>query len=419
MPVIRIGHAALLLAALLFLGGCGAQSRAPERPTAPRADLDFSRGVAYAVDDLFTQLQRLPAFAPVAKNPLERAVDKVVKPDESAPRKGVILVDTIIDSSSGQQTRATQLVEQRLYDRVKARFPQFEVSQMRPEILERAEYVIAATMTPTPKGSDVHRLSMAMTEVASSLVVAQSAVRIRDASIDTTPTAFYRESPAFVRDRVVEGQVRTAETATGGRADSVYLEKLPTNALINSGLTAFNRADYATALRFYEEAAGRTDGQQLRVFNGLYMSHWNLGRPVEAEAAFGRIGALGLATNNLAVKFLFRPGSTDFVAEQSVSGPYPFWLKQIGRQLASSRNCLAIVGHGSRTGSEETNDRLSLQRAEAIKARLLSEGAELVARLNTSGAGFRENIIGSGTDDHRDALDRRVEFRVVECGARQ
>ena len=31
------------------------------------------------------------------------------------------------------------------------------------------------------------------------------------------------------------------------------------------------------------------------------------------------------------------------------------------------------------------------------------------------GAGSRENIIGSGTDDQRDALDRRVEFRVTPC----
>jgi hypothetical protein len=29
--------------------------------------------------------------------------------------------------------------------------------------------------------------------------------------------------------------------------------------------------------------------------------------------------------------------------------------------------------------------------------------------------GFRENLIGTGTDDLRDALDRRVEFRVRSC----
>jgi hypothetical protein len=29
--------------------------------------------------------------------------------------------------------------------------------------------------------------------------------------------------------------------------------------------------------------------------------------------------------------------------------------------------------------------------------------------------GFRENLIGTGTDDARDALDRRVEFKITGC----
>jgi hypothetical protein len=29
--------------------------------------------------------------------------------------------------------------------------------------------------------------------------------------------------------------------------------------------------------------------------------------------------------------------------------------------------------------------------------------------------GFRENLVGTGTDDARDALDRRVEFKISEC----
>ena len=29
--------------------------------------------------------------------------------------------------------------------------------------------------------------------------------------------------------------------------------------------------------------------------------------------------------------------------------------------------------------------------------------------------GFRQNIVGSGSDDAVDALDRRVEFRIVGC----
>jgi hypothetical protein len=37
--------------------------------------------------------------------------------------------------------------------------------------------------------------------------------------------------------------------------------------------------------------------------------------------------------------------------------------------------------------------------------------------LRVEGAGARENLIGLGSDDLRDVLDRRVEFIVVDCNA--
>jgi outer membrane protein OmpA-like peptidoglycan-associated protein len=74
-----------------------------------------------------------------------------------------------------------------------------------------------------------------------------------------------------------------------------------------------------------------------------------------------------------------------------------------------------IVGHTSRTGSERANDALSLQRAAYIKQRLDSASPGLDSKTKASGKGFRENIVGSGTDDVRDALDRRVEFKIAPC----
>jgi outer membrane protein OmpA-like peptidoglycan-associated protein len=283
--------------------------------------------------------------------------------------------------------------------------------------MARATHVVTATLTPVKDERGVYRVAMDMVELRGVLVVAQAAARIRDDSVDVTPTPFYRDSPAVAKDRVIEGQIRTSETAAERPADTVYVERLPTGALMNEGLAAFNNGAYEAALPYYEEAARRPDGQQLRVYNGLYMIYWNLGRASDAEAAFGKIAAIGLATNNLAVKFLFRPGSTDFWADTKISGPYPIWLRQVARQAAAARTCLRVIGHTSRTGSEQLNERLSLRRAEIIRQRLLSEVREPSMRIETAGVGSRENHIGSGTDDQRDALDRRVEFRVVQCPA--
>jgi len=140
-----------------------------------------------------------------------------------------------------------------------------------------------------------------------------------------------------------------------------------------------------------------------------------LGRNDDAEKAFAKIVALGLATNSLSVKFLFRPGSLEFVNDPKISGPYAMWLRIVAREIASSKSCVTIVGHTSKTGSEQFNDRLSLQRAVTIQRRIEALAPETASRMQSQGVGFRENLVGSGTDDLRDALDRRVEFKVRGC----
>jgi outer membrane protein OmpA-like peptidoglycan-associated protein len=44
-----------------------------------------------------------------------------------------------------------------------------------------------------------------------------------------------------------------------------------------------------------------------------------------------------------------------------------------------------------------------------------AQAREMTGKLQAVGMGYRENIVGSGTDDLRDALDRRVEFKVRSC----
>ncbi len=128
------------------------------------------------------------------------------------------------------------------------------------------------------------------------------------------------------------------------------------------------------------------------------------------------IAQLGLETNNLAVKLLFRAGSaTDFWPGRDYADVYPIWIRQLARAMQASGSCLNVVGHTSRSGSEAVNDRLSLQRAETVKRLLETSVRTLAARLKASGVGYRENIIGTGSDDERDAIDRRVEFKVVDC----
>jgi outer membrane protein OmpA-like peptidoglycan-associated protein len=213
----------------------------------------------------------------------------------------------------------------------------------------------------------------------------------------------------------VDRAVAASRAVVGQPADPEYVARASTASLIARAIAAYNADQLEEALALYTRALQSPGGDQLRVHNGIYLVHWRLGRFAEAEPAFARVVASGLATRSLGVKFLFKPNSTEFWADPKISGPYEFWLRQIARQAASTKSCLMAVGHTSRTGSEQYNDRLSQRRAEYIRQRLESEAGELAQRVQAAGKGFRENLIGSGTDDLRDALDRRVEFRVENC----
>jgi outer membrane protein OmpA-like peptidoglycan-associated protein len=58
---------------------------------------------------------------------------------------------------------------------------------------------------------------------------------------------------------------------------------------------------------------------------------------------------------------------------------------------------------------------LSARRAEAVQKLMVQGNRRITPRLSAVGAGSKEALVGLGTDDQRDALDRRVEFRVIDC----
>ena len=381
----------------LVLAGCAAPVA-----TSDTNELPFEQAVALATDGLIKQTQKLPGF--------------LAKMEAKVSKRG-LLVDPMIDASSGQQTGVTKQLEQLVTDRLRANYEQIEILPFQAANLPKAQYLLTGTTSrvQSDKPVSAFNINLAITDMKTGKVVAQSSARSRDQGLDATPTAYYRDSPVLVKDKIVEGYVRTSETPPGKAADPAYFERIATAPLVNDATNAYNSERYQESLTLYNSAASTPAGEQIRVLNGIYLTNWKLGKTSEAEDAFGKVVALGLANQNLGVKFLFNPGTTDFWSDSKVSGPYAFWLRQIARQAAAAKTCMNVVGHTSKTGSEAINDRLSRQRATYIKERLEKESSELAGRLKSSGVGFKENIVGTGTDDVRDALDRRVEFKVTAC----
>jgi tetratricopeptide (TPR) repeat protein len=234
-----------------------------------------------------------------------------------------------------------------------------------------------------------------------------------------TPTAFFLDSPAWAPDPAVTGYIRTCQgTKAGEPINPAYWDRIISAAMINDAIIAYNKGDYEEAFDLYKGVLRQPGGDQLRVYNGLYLAATKLGRKEEAARAFSRIVDFGFAQNRLGVKFLFRPGSTLFFPDPQISGPYHMWLGQLSQRASLRTACLEISGHTSRTGPEPLNERLSAMRAQYIKTRLEANSAGLGKRITTVGKGSRENLSGLGTDDARDALDRRVEFKVLDCPIR-
>jgi outer membrane protein OmpA-like peptidoglycan-associated protein len=390
--------------ALMIIAGCAAPPPPPPAPppaaTADTSERSFDEAVQVATDGLMSQLR--------ARS------DPSVKTDT---KRGIV-IDPMVDALSGQQTVATRLLEQRVGERLQSN-PQLEVLPFQVASLTKAQYLVTGTMTRIASEQTgarrVLQIDLAATDLKTGRVVAQASSRARDETLDTNPTPYYRDSPVVVKDKVVDGYIATSKTAPGQPADPVYFERVSTATIISEATTAYDTQNYEDALTLYRNAETTASGEQLRVLNGIYLASWKLGRTAEAEEAFGKVVAFGLSNNNLGVKFLFNPNSTDFWADPQVSGPYGFWLRQIAKQAAATKVCMNVIGHTSRTGTAQYNDRLSLRRATYIKQRLDKEAPELARRTQATGVGFRENLVGTGTDDARDALDRRVEFKITDC----
>lgn len=372
------------------------------------------------------------AAPPIPVLPIDDAIMKAANdlfsksqiPPAGAAARQVVVIDPLVDGVSGVQSNATQSLESRIVELVRNKYPQFEVLPFSASSVARAPIVLVGTFTAidlqnkTGAAREAFRICLALADLKSGKIVSKGTARAQTQGVDISPSAYFRDSPTWAKDPLVDGYVKTCQgTKVGDPIDPVYLDGVMTATLISDAINFYNGSRYKESLDLYKSALRLPAGEQLRVFNGIYLASWKLGRKEEAAQAFGRIVDYGISNKRLAVKFLFKPGSTGFWADSQASGPYGVWLQQIARHAAQNNACLDIVGHTSRSGPEPLNERLSLLRAEYIKQRLESEVPQLSNRTIASGKGSRENIVGTGTDNASDALDRRVEFKVIGCEA--
>ena len=393
-----------------------------------------------------------PPPAPLPPPPANEAVtpslpvliaDTVVRPFEDAVMSGantlfgqirastngekqLLVIDPLIDGVSGMQTAATRIIESRIAELVRNSYRQFDLQPFSAASLRRSPKVLVGTFTPVnndgqPNGTrDAYQICLALADLKSGTLAAKATARAQMPGVDHSPTPYFQDSPTWMKEAATESYINTCETTKPGDViQPPYLDSVLAGTLISEAITAYEAGQYADALGRYSSALELPAGHQLRVFNGIYLANLKLGRQAAASDAFSRVVDYGLAKNRLAVKFLFKPGTSAFIPDKQVSAHYPMWVKEIARRAAQTQSCFEVVGHTSRSGAEPLNQRLSQLRAEYIKKRLEGEAPPLAKRVTAKGVGSRDNLVGTGKDDMSDALDRRVVFQVTACGGSQ
>lgn len=335
-----------------------------------------------------------------------------------------LVIDPLIDRATGNQAVSTQSMEQRMVRVVRARFTTIQPQPFTAASLSSQPLILVGSITPvaapgvippTSKPTQTYRIWAALADLRTNRIVSHETAWVRADGVDMTPTPFFRDSPSWLADRSQTAYIKTCAGNPGDAIDATYVSGLFAAANIADGIKAYEAGRYEEALTYYKRAQSLPAGDQLRVYNGIYLANAVLGRREAAEQSFGTLVSYGLQRGKLAVKFVFRPNSTQFWPDQAVSGPYPMWLRQIATNTVYQSACLRLVGHTSPTGTPALNQQLSLARASVVRDDLVGQAARLAALTDTEGRGSAEPLVGSGRDDATDVLDRRVEFETRPC----
>ena len=371
-----------------------------------------------------------PAAPPPPTSPapftdvVARAGEQLLRDAQSAigggPRE--LIIDPLIDASTGQQTAGTVQMGQQLSALIKTRVPQWSVRQLTRATLSNRPLLLIGTLTAIntknakDENADAFRVCLVLIDLRSGKLIAKRVDRATVATVAAEPTPFFRDSPTWALDQTAVAYIKSCQgSSPGDTIDPGYLLRLPAAAIINEAQAAFAENKPAEAYRLFREVQPIADRDDLRVLNGLYVASWRLGRKKEAAETFGKIVGVGLDTKKLPIKIFFNPGSTTLLASADLQAQYAVWLREVATQVGVRETCMKVVGHTSRTGDAAANVVLSQKRASLVKQTLERQNKSLAARLASEGVGSRDIIVGLGTDDLRDALDRRVEFRTVDC----
>jgi OmpA-OmpF porin, OOP family len=258
--------------------------------------------------------------------------------------------------------------------------------------------------TDTDSGKDALPPALDTTEPTSATTASAFAARAADGKITLTGT---------VADELARNRAVDAATGVYGAGNVIDQLQIDTNSAARGWEASF--ADIFAWQKGVPDAGLDFDGQRWVLTGTVTSDAEKAERGERAKAFFGtdatidnQIQVVAVAKNasdvqcgdRIAVAVNFASGSSTLNAEAKAVLDRVFDCLKDGR--------FEIGGHTDNTGRADTNQRLSLARAEASKAYLVSKGAK-TEDLTTAGYGPDKPIANNATAEGR-AQNRRIEF---------
>ena len=322
----------------------------------------------------------------------------------------VLLIPTY-DANSKDNLTLTADVQGQLHKQANASLKLASISQ---KLLPQAHYIIhSALALDKLSAGQVYELNVWMRDAKTGRLVAHSKTKVLAQGLPYALSPESKDSPIYT------AALNSNANGFDLRAEMQrphYQERLKVEALLADAAQAYANAQYLKALEYYTNVSELKDGLSLRSLAGRYLCLLRLKRNAESRLALAELLRFGFKQGNqITFKILFAVDSTQFAGSDFLSAQYLIWTEEIASYLNYNQRCMLVAGHSSHSGSDEYNLKLSTARAKVIRHLMTKKQVNIQPRLQAIGKGFHENIIGTGTDDLRDAVDRRVEFRQQNC----
>ena len=329
-----------------------------------------------------------------------------------------IIIDPFIDVESGSSLKINKVIVPVLAKTFADKFNFFGL--LEPDKLIKSDYILNGIVSIVPDAKDntkkLYVVYSTIFDKTTGQVLAESNVTVK--YIDTSPIAIYNKSPTYIKGSDYQQLIRSITNPEKNKVEEKYRKNLYLKSHIVKGNSLYEKKDFKKAQQYYQKAMEFPGGEErMDVLNMNFVTYVQFEYFNQAEVIFKKLLNVSIKeTGGFSNKIIFQVNSIKPVSVGNIKKLYGIYLRQIAQLAKESPDCrIDIIGHCSKSGSASYNNRLSAARARWIQRAMSGIFPGIYKCSKAIGKGYQDNIVGTGSDDITDQIDRRVEFQFYNC----